>query len=175
MEQSHRDSTLTAAWITGGLALAGTVLTLTLQGSPGSGKDPGPLAPPTSSPITPFVSSPAIAPTTSSGPEIPERTPTESSKVPAVSPMRQYLVGLWLGGEAPLYNIHLTITEDSAYVLVDILSPDPNPLGQGRLVVDDRTINFYDIDGTTATELWSFERTIEGDVLQIGSSIFIEG
>lgn len=104
MDQSGKDSAAKAAWVTGGFALAGTVLTLLFAGPRISGEGAAQPAP------APFsATSPTTPPSTAS-------TPTAATRTqPAALP--DGLEGSWIGGVGKDSSRHLMLTKDAGYVL----------------------------------------------------------
>lgn len=141
MKEPNRDASIKAAWITGGLALAGTLVTLIFT---------GPLAA-DRSPDTPDASLSAR----SSGITAP------AGKVPLG------VDGQWVGGGSYKSNLHLTISRDADYYLLDADKLGMSA-GKGKLTFDGPTVTFHDVDRSTAPFTWSLEKTPVGDVLHIG-------
>lgn len=94
MEQSQKDANVKVAWITGGLALVGTVLTLIFN-DPGPGTEDSPPSP----------ASTTISPTTT--------PPTSPMPVPPE------VMGIWSGGAMGQINQHLSITASADYICWD--------------------------------------------------------
>jgi hypothetical protein len=141
MKEPNRDTSIKTAWITGGLALAGTVVTLVFTGPLAADRTPDE---PNASPSAPFSS-----------------TPTLAGKVPAG------VEGQWVGGGGYRSNLHPSISRDADYSLLDTDKPGMSA-GKGRLTFDGPTVTFHDIDRSTAPFPWSLEKTPVGDVLRIG-------
>lgn len=122
MKEPNRDTSIKTAWITGGLALVGTVVTLIFTGPLAADRTPDqPSSPPsTASPSSPIT----------------------TGKVPAG------VEGQWVGGGSYRSNLHLTISRDADYSLLDTDKPGMNA-GKGKLTFDGPTVTFHDIDRST--------------------------
>jgi hypothetical protein len=142
MKEANRDTSIKTAWITGGLALAGTVVTLIFTGPLAADRTPDE---PNASPSGPFSSITAAA-----------------GKVPAG------VEGQWVGGGGHRSNLHLSISRDADYSLLDTDKPEMSA-GKGKLTFDGPTVTFHDIDRSIAPFTWSLEKTPVGDVLHIGN------
>lgn len=140
-----KESSAKAAWITGGFALAGTVLTLLFSG-----------------PLDPYRDRTPPPRDVSATFSLPAST---DSVVPAG------VEGQWVGGAQGMTNLRLTITRDASYSLLDTEKPGLNA-GEGKLEFDGATVTFYDIDTSTMSLPWSIEKTPIGDVLHIGTAFY---
>jgi hypothetical protein len=153
MEKKSRDSAVMTAWITGGLALAGTVITLIVTGPLASSPPPPTNAPPS----TTTTASTTPAPTSKPAP------PATESSVP------EGVEGQWVGGSGSRTNLHLVISRESEYLLRDDDQPGVT-VGKGKLTFDGSTINFYDVDKSIGSYPWSVRKSPVGDILQIGNA-----
>lgn len=151
MEQSQKDAAIKVAWISGGLTLAGTLITaitLLFTNDPATKDPPPPPAMTSISPAVPPSPPPSTEPT----------TPT--SLVPGE------VVGNWYGGPAGQANLRLRITESADYVFWDVAVPN-SPVS-GKIGVKGAIIELYGNDGIVYKYPWSVEETPRGDVLHLG-------
>lgn len=160
MEQSQKDAATKAAWITGGFALAGTVITLLFTSGVIGGTATGTESPPPSS-TTSSNSSVATEPS----PSTLTQTPTPAPLVPPE------VVGNWYGGLQGQVNLHLRISESADYLLLDANAPG-SPVG-GKVGFKGAIVEFYGNDGSVVRFPWSVEETPRGDVLHIGIANYL--
>jgi len=159
MEQSQKDAATKAAWITGGFALAGALISLLFtsgvlrETATGTASQPPSL-------FTSSSSVGAAAPTTTFTP-----TPTPTPLVPPE------VAGNWYGGLQGKVNLHLRISESADYLLLD--ADDPAVPGRGKVGFKGATIEFYDNDGSVARFPWSIEETPQGELLHIGVASYL--
>lgn len=151
MEQSQKDAAIKVAWISGGLALAGTLITLFFT------NDPFPEDPPPPPPTTSI--SPAPPPPPAPAPEPP---------APLVP---REVVGNWYGGPPGQANLRLRITESADYVLWDVNIPN-SPVS-GKIGVKGTILEFYANDGRVERFPWSVEETPRGDALHLGVYVYL--
>ena len=145
MEQSRKDTATRAAWITGGFALAGTLITLLFSsnvlGSPGGGTTSPPPAGP----------SPVI--TSTSAPAIPEG-----------------VEGHWKGGGAVSENFHLTIANDTRWTLINGNDVQAGHVAEGKVVFSNSQATFYYNDGRAPLVVdWAITKTPTNTVLHLGT------
>lgn len=154
MEQSQKDVNIKVAWITGGLALVGTVITLIFN-NPGPRKeDPPP--PPTVTTISPTTAQPTAP-----------FTPIPTTTIP-VPPE---VVGIWSGGAMGQTNMHLSITASADYIFWDDNVPgSPN---RGKVAAKGAILEFYGNDGYFNRFPWSIEKTPQGDLLHMGERHYL--
>lgn len=179
MKQSSKDAATKAAWITGGFALAGTLITL-LFTSGAAPKDlqpstattsisasGGPASPPTIT-ATPTVTVTSTATVTSIATVTSTVTVTATPPPPLVPPE---VVGRWAGGEAGKANFRLVITESADYLFWDVDVPS-SPVS-GKVAVKEAILEFHGDDGTVNRAPWSVEKTPRGDELHLGVTHYL--
>lgn len=161
MRQSQKDANIMVAWITGGFALVGTVITLLFtNGIIGPNPGGSPTSPPPTTitpPVTPSTPTPPVTP--------PTPTPTVTPPIPPE------VVGNWRGGAAGQVNLHLTITESTDFVLWN--DDAPGPPARGKIAVKGAILELYGDDGYLNRFPWSVEETPQGDVLHLGVNHYL--
>jgi hypothetical protein len=146
VEQSRKDTATRAAWITGGFALAGTLITLlftsnVLAGSPGGGTTSSPAADPP--PVS--ISTPP--------PAIPEG-----------------VEGHWKGGGAISENFHLTIANDTSWTLINGNDVQAGHVAEGKVIFSSSQATFYYNDGRPPLVVdWAIAKTPTNTVLHLGT------
>ena len=169
MEQSQKDAATKAAWITGGFALAGTLITLLFTGGVIRGTATGTESP---SPSSPTSSNSSVSPTSSNSSVVTEPPPSTFTQTP--TPARLVppeVVGNWYGGLQGQVNLHLRISDSANFLLLDANAPG-SP-GSGKVGFKGAIIELYGNDGSVARFPWSVEETPQGDVLHIGVANYL--
>jgi hypothetical protein len=160
MDQSQRDTAAKAAWITGGFALEGTLVTAlftsgTLAGFPAGGA-PSPV--PASS-STAYVGASSVVSSTP-----PPVTPTPTPLVP------EGVEGHWKGGGAVSENFHLTIANDASWTLINGNDVQAAHVAEGKVVFDGAQATFYYADGRAPLVVdWALVKTPTTTVLHLGT------
>jgi hypothetical protein len=155
MDQSGKDSASKAAWITGGFALVGTVLTLIFAGPKmvGDGGNPSgsPQAPPSSSAVVPVPPVP------------PSQSPT--------SLLPDGLEGSWIGGVGKDSSRHLMLTKEAGYVLWDT-AREGAPIYKGKAAFNGSTATFFGEDKSIQSFSWYLEKSPVGDILHLSEQSY---
>lgn len=159
MEQSQRDAATKAAWITGGLALAGTVLTLIFTNI--EGHNP------------PILPTPSPAETISTGvPADPIRSsPVQTSAAPTpAGPVPEGVDGHWKGTGAGSENFHLTIASDARWTLIDGSNVQAGHVSEGKVVFNGTEAIFYYDNGQAPLVVgWAVVKTPTATFLHLGT------
>jgi hypothetical protein len=151
--QSRKNVETKVAWITGGLALAGTVIA-------------GLLATGVFTPEAAQTPLPPTGPTTTQSPP----TPTPP---PSVTPTRAVppdVEGHWKGGGTVSENFHLTIASDGSWTLLDGNNVQAGHVDEGKVVFNGSEATFYYNDGKRPLVVdWTIAKTPTNTVLHLGT------
>jgi hypothetical protein len=152
--QSRKNVETKVAWITGGLALAGTVIAGLLATGVFT-----PQAGPTSP--TPTGSTTTQSPPTTTPPPSPTPTPTVPPDVE----------GHWKGGGAVSENFHLTIASDGSWTLIDGNNVQAGHVDEGKVVFKGSEATFYYKDNNKRPLVvdWTIAKTPTNTVLHLGT------
>jgi hypothetical protein len=151
--QSRKSVETRVAWITGGLALAGTVIAGLLAA--------GVFTPPTG-PTSP----------TSTGPTT-TQSPSTQTPPPSVTPTLTVppdVEGHWKGGGAVSENFHLTIASDGSWTLLDGNNVQSGHVDERKVVFNGSEGTFYYKDGKRPLVVdWTIAKTPTNTVLHLGT------
>lgn len=168
MKQSSKDAATKVAWITGGFALATTLITVLFTSGSTMKVEPPP--PPTTSIIPPTTTSPPPPTTTSPPPSTTSPPPTTVTPTPTSLVPRE-VVGNWYGGAAGQpANLRITITESADYFVLDV---NDVLVESGKVAVKGAVLEIYNNNGIVERFPWSVEKTPRGDLLSIGANLYL--
>lgn len=159
MEQSQKDAATKAAWITGGLALAGTVLSLIFANPEAKNLPPSPSPNPSTATSTTATMGPISSAPTETG-----SAPTPSRAVP------EGVEGHWKGGGSISENFHLTIASDARWTLIDGRNIQAGHVSEGKVVFNGSEAIFYYDDGQAPLVVdWAVVKTPTNTFLHLGT------